>query len=67
MAQRRHEDNPQVPDSRVEVTVAVVAYRSGATLARDANDGSWQAARGASHLRSARAGFEDMGAAHNPT
>lgn len=30
MAQRRHEDNPQVPAA----TVAVVAYRSGATLAR---------------------------------
>jgi N-acetylglucosaminyl-diphospho-decaprenol L-rhamnosyltransferase len=34
MAQRRTEDKPQVPDSPVAVTVAVVAYRSGATLAR---------------------------------
>ena len=48
-----------------------VLTNSGATLARDANDGGWQAARGSSgsagNLRSARAGFEDMGAAHNPT
>ena len=35
-----------------------VLTASGATLARDANDGSWQAAR---------PGAEDMGAAHNPT
>lgn len=43
-----------------------VLTNSGANLARDANDGGWQAARGgSSHLRSA--GVEDMGAAHNPT
>jgi hypothetical protein len=36
-----------------------VLTASGAVLAHDANDGSWQAARGASG--------EDVGAAHNPT
>jgi hypothetical protein len=42
-----------------------VLTASGATLARDANDGGWQAARSAAGA--ARAGSEDMGAAHNPT
>jgi hypothetical protein len=37
-----------------------VLTSSGAVLAHDANDGSWQAARRAT-------GAEDVGAAHNPT
>jgi hypothetical protein len=37
-----------------------VLSSSGATLAHDANDGGWQAARRAT-------GGEDVGAAHNPT
>ncbi|MFC5480890.1 hypothetical protein [Massilia suwonensis] len=37
-----------------------VLASSGATLAHDANDGGWQAARRAT-------GAEDVGAAHNPT
>ena len=36
---------------------------SGATLAHDANDGGWQAARTATGAAAA----EDVGAAHNPT
>lgn len=44
---------------------------SGATtFAHDANDGSWQAARSATAAAAssaARAGAEDVGAAHNPT
>ena len=40
-----------------------VLTSSGATLAHDANDGGWTAARNAA---SARTG-EDAGAAHNPT
>jgi hypothetical protein len=43
-----------------------VLTSGGAVLAHDANDGSWQAARGAT-TAGARAGFEDVGAAHNPT
>jgi len=38
-----------------------VLTASGATLAHDANDGGWQAARGAA------AAADDVGAAHNPT
>lgn len=38
-----------------------VLTSGGAALARDANDGSWQAAR------SAAGAAEDVGAAHNPT
>ena len=37
-----------------------VLTSGGATLARDANDGSWQAARSAARV-------DDAGAAHNPT
>ena len=40
-----------------------VLTASGATLARDTNDGGWQAARSAAGA----AGAEDVGAAHNPT
>ena len=42
-----------------------VLTATGATLAHDANDGSWQAARSAAG--GTRAGLGDMGAAHNPT
>ena len=41
-----------------------VLSAGGATFAHDANNGSWQAARSAA---AARAGYEDVGAAHNPT
>lgn len=41
-----------------------VLAASGATMARDANDGGWQAARGAA---GAMEGAETYGAAHNPT
>ncbi|KQQ89056.1 phasin family protein [Massilia sp. Leaf139] len=45
-----------------------VLTASGAALAHDANDGSWQAARSAGRtVDAARAGADDMGAAHNPT
>jgi hypothetical protein len=46
-----------------------VLTSGGAVLAHDANDGGWQAARGATAgaAAGARAGLEDVGAAHNPT
>lgn len=43
-----------------QASLVGVLASSGATLAHDANDGGWQAARRA-------AGGEDFGAAHNPT
>jgi hypothetical protein len=46
-----------------------VLTSGGAALAHDANDGSWQAARGATAgaAASARAGVEDVDAARTPT
>ena len=47
-----------------------VITSGGATFAHDANDRSWQAARsaaGGAASGTAGAGFEDVGAAHNPT
>lgn len=41
-----------------------VLTSGSATLAHDANDGGWNAARSAA---STRTGGEDVGAAHNPT
>ena len=44
-----------------------VLSASGATLARDTNDGSGQAARSATGAAGGDTGAEDVGAAHNPT